>query len=52
MTTNKKKSVQRCIYLPSLLDEQMKDYCERTGLPVSYVIKTALKMYFDSLQKQ
>lgn len=46
MTTSKHPGVQRCIYMPKQLDEQLRSYLKDTGLPASYVIKTALKEFF------
>lgn len=49
MTKKKERGKQRCIYLPHLLDKQLADYAEQTGLPISYIIKTSLKEFLASV---
>lgn len=48
MTIKKSRGTQRCIYMPKILDEQLKEYSLKTDLPVSYIVKTALKEFFAS----
>lgn len=48
LKNNKKPGVQRCIYLPKELDEKMKAYAVKHDLPISYIVRTALKNFIAS----
>ena len=52
MTTKTGPGTQRCIYIPKVLDEQLKEHSLKTDLPISYIVKTALKEFFASRESK
>lgn len=48
LKNNNKPGVQRCIYLPKELDEKIKDYAVRHDLPISHLVRSALKKFLAS----